>query len=1841
MPTQSMGSKKYTDALLQSMDALAKISVESSKAKTLTLEAKIAEVVDEGIGKYKVQYLDNIFYAYAANSSIVYEKEDIVYIIVPEGNFDKKITILSEVSSEISKLAVTEGDLYVPLGDSLFGATLGQDLCSRRVENNEITGNKSFFAKTFTEYLKDNRTFNLSCNIRTDIDANRRSNGNYGLILNIPVVDLNEVPSNYEVILDINNIMGNAYNFNVKALQNLYFTVPDDLSFNMDNLSDLTLTAFVKDFPGQDPVDEQGQYIGERIVDIWISEIGVYPTKVVSRNEKEGYFLKARATEGSLFWGGSSPSKELYPDLYLGGKPTSADSFDCYWFKENYRIGVRTKGWSQYGGVGWQILNKEERINETETGDGNYRYVPQQRYNISIGEIHSDLRYKCVLVKGDTILSDIITIRNLVDPAEFTIESESGSTVFTKGVPNSKAILVVKYWDSDLSNDSSLQYEFTRFNQYGKTIDDKNPDGKSYKEGIFALESKVPNEKIVDESNGKTYLVTKFSLPVKEIYNFNTIYCTAYKSQVNTAGDEVSSEVVATTSITLSTAKAPSFTVVLENADKVYKYDIDGDSPMVANYDGPSSSKITAITPITARAYKVDGSEFDENEYNISTITWKIPKNSMIQFEPKDKDAMRIMQLSEDSTGQYYIISGSYPQFKNLYYSIATTFSRNKSDNVIRVNIKMQDLSIDGLATIKFLKDGESGTAGSKFAAIIAHGPTSKEAKSYEEIEYVEVTDPQTGGISTVERIHKIQLICVDVEGSPVKWYLYNSATDEYRKFTRGFDSPDWVQFWVQMYCDGEPLEQSGMNFDITWDIFDHDNPYTNVVSPIEINSATGIINIKYEDERDPSKGLIKWPKVESTDAIPKVCGATIVASCQAKKSSQDNSENNNAMFEKRIRAYYPIEVTYSRSMEIINQKLIPRLDGGFYQVVYDSEGSNPSYNSNQNFVFEDRLTAEASDLNSGDSQAYIWSSSESIIIEDVHDPQDSEIILPLEKKITPTARRFPDSNGCQYVKVEYGYDVDPRAIEGELEVLYEEQAGVICDRAFYYNFENAKTIIGEFQTIYGNIKSLITFNDNLLLLKQQLQDFFVRLQDQTLQLSANYDDILSNDGKAYLNHVKDVYNTLLNTSQHIGEKNYTLQEIHDIFMDYGAPVNCQLDGGHWKGIYIDQNYNFYTPSASRNRKEIFRNALIEFRTYINQFYEGGGQGYYYIIFDDNPDSDFSIAFDIFRSTQDQLNGYYEDRKMTNPEIYSESGDYTYTDIFTQELVSRWEVLIKNFVHIYVKKEGNEYIFVDDDDNYDYEFIIENPYYDIFNPIYENLGIIITNMKETKFKSYSDVMTVLDAIYNQLSLYFNFTLFDLITEYEDKVYNITKEITGLEQLIDNYGISNLIHVKPIVILLNPTATWLDWDGNKLKIDDEGNYIAAPIFAAGKYETSGNFTGLTMGVQREEVDRTKQRVGLLGHYNGQQSLFIDAETGKAEFGLVETGQIKIDPQAESLRIYDSLYESDSSEGGMCINFAQRHIGTQAVSSSIHFKNASGIIYSGKHESQDSKEDGFYLSHDGFSIGANVDIKRNGTFTFGNKGTNKYIDWDGNNFVIGDGVQVTASRINANSTITCGDTAFKVEGTNGDLSAGNGNFTVSGTGNVNIAGNVNIGTSGSGNININGVLRARANSWIGNWQVTPEGKLYGYNSKNDATYGSEYDLATLKLDPSNSLIGFYTGASLNNDPKKHDFVYIGCNTDDDEDTQSYKNTLLVYRNGNPGSLGKLKAGALISSNCAMRTNWVYIGCRGSSCEGVDQNSHPIRIGISSEGTPLIQIATYSKKNKKWDWTTKINLSKANIT
>lgn len=83
-----------------------------------------------------------------------------------------------------------------------------------------------------------------------------------------------------------------------------------------------------------------------------------------------------------------------------------------------------------------------------------------------------------------------------------------------------------------------------------------------------------------------------------------------------------------------------------------------------------------------------------------------------------------------------------------------------------------------------------------------------------------------------------------------------------------------------------------------------------------------------------------------------------------------------------------------------------------------------------------------------------------------------------------------------------------------------------------------------------------------------------------------------------------------------------------------------------------------------------------------------------------------------------------------------------------------------------------------------------------------------------------------------------------------------------------------------------------WDGNKTEVED--GFILSPQVGAGKKNTQNQFTGVLMGEVKSKQDIDKTDTGLFAYDKGVRTVFIDAETGKAEFGKEDSGKITIDP-----------------------------------------------------------------------------------------------------------------------------------------------------------------------------------------------------------------------------------------------------------------------------------------------------------------------------------------------------------
>lgn len=108
------------------------------------------------------------------------------------------------------------------------------------------------------------------------------------------------------------------------------------------------------------------------------------------------------------------------------------------------------------------------------------------------------------------------------------------------------------------------------------------------------------------------------------------------------------------------------------------------------------------------------------------------------------------------------------------------------------------------------------------------------------------------------------------------------------------------------------------------------------------------------------------------------------------------------------------------------------------------------------------------------------------------------------------------------------------------------------------------------------------------------------------------------------------------------------------------------------------------------------------------------------------------------------------------------------------------------------------------------------------------------------------------------------------------------------------------------------AAMNDWDGTSIDINENDGYILSPQVGAGQKDSNNRFTGVVMG---KTFYSNSRQIGLFGFAEGQRSFFLDANTGKASFGVAGKGQIVIDPKSGG-KIYSWGYSQGGS--GMMIN-----------------------------------------------------------------------------------------------------------------------------------------------------------------------------------------------------------------------------------------------------------------------------------------------------------------------------------
>ena len=356
----------------------------------------------------------------------------------------------------------------------------------------------------------------------------------------------------------------------------------------------------------------------------------------------------------------------------------------------------------------------------------------------------------------------------------------------------------------------------------------------------------------------------------------------------------------------------------------------------------------------------------------------------------------------------------------------------------------------------------------------------------------------------------------------------------------------------------------------------------------------------------------------------------------------------------------------------------------------------------------------------------------------------------------------------------------------------------------------------------------------------------------------------------------------------------------------------------------------------------------------------------------------------IWEGTDTVINDQYDEEKniyVTWSNLMNRYSEYV-TDAHSFSITSNaftynsYQADGADIVKVEVEYDGKQYysalpLIVLDLKNNDYQVKLEKGsgfrYVKYTNngedPKYDNVSPFTVNVQQMINGYWEDISTIT----NQYQLTYNWTV-------RGRVYNGTSwdDVPGMWGISQNQNtatywpnekydgqiVNNALQVEirkgntlianlhiPIYFYLDRfgISAINDWDGNSINLRQNEGMILSPQAGFGKKENDNSFTGLLMGAVQEKPDNEIEE-GIIGYYQGQRTLFIDAKTGKAIFGKTGQGQVIIDPSTNEALIYGGNF-STSAGTGMKIDLTKPEIEWGSGNFTV---DQNGIIHGAKVE-----------------------------------------------------------------------------------------------------------------------------------------------------------------------------------------------------------------------------------------------------------------------------------------------------
>lgn len=1474
--------KQITDALFTGIDTLVQNNLKENKIPKI-IEAVISKMVDSEVGLYQVIYNNQTLSAYSNNPSIKYSENDIVFVLSQDGTLDGTL-IIAGAKSPYSGMFPQENEVenkYIKLVDGFLEVSDNEEamnLCTYKSGTHEDLDyitivEQGDFHNLFDHYLQKYGTFCFEFSVKTNIaESAQKVNGDYGFTLSIPLLLADGTDATEEYTIGIDQMTGSPYNFEKPMTQRIYFYLNRGAKFNKDKA--IKIGTFINGF---------NQSEEEKSDDIFLSNASFYPVDVIDASVFGKYYLTLQATQGTLF--SSNPNiptiKTVTPTLYVGGKETSLENIPVYWFTQDPTITSRdTEYYKKEAGVGWKLQSASN--NKLE-------------YIVDKNDFLVSYKLKCICIYNRNVIAQEIELVKGDSGITYSFNRTTNTAVGnTSNVPLEMVVTLDPGIFPQGLGDNTLRCTCLRFGENGTYLG---------ADDFYTTETK-PDFPLV---SGTTYTYKNLISFNSSILNQvpNRIDCTVYLV-VNGV-----SQSIGTKSLVITPQELSGYTVNIENGGITYKYDTNGNSPLCKDFDSlVTDADPVVIQPITYRVYKEDGTELTEDEYAYCKTTWVVPvwdeganKRTLMNFED-------IVETTKTKTedGNYIIISGN-GRF-GLNYTLDPTYDINATDGLIRLTVECDREGVNvakGNTLFTFLKDGEPGTNGTSYAAQVTYlgytyGQEDPATGRPVKFQLLWDNDDQTTG----DEAHR---------GANANWYLCPLGESIVSKgtgiFTSALLNSPTHGFSVRVSSNGEVIDSTTGLYSVDWSMVEDE-------FSVRGNAGSAIDN--YLDtyfQVDNESGTIS-PKVES-DVIAGWDDPTKVKACILRAkitvSPREVAGTNEIIPKTTLYAYYPIELTYVENLtvrgedpqthEILGGCMLPSIIGGFDFVTYNNDCTNPTYYAKNKGIF---TLVDDSDTEDGYYE-YTWNCSPENLVE-VNQNGLSQHSKGFRFKPKDNYKAVLNN----YVKVDLGLSETTKAnINTKINSLKLEKEELNSMVRYQDDVYEGLKKFGEGYHMSSWYSYSSTLNSASFL--KQASDYreqMLKLADHGAEVLEQLDAILppfpiggdpdhkysfhSEYYTPWMEHITDLKKAM----------KYMFKGPYSEQIDINYPALTGLSPIYFENIIIDDMTKAYGPGNSR-QVELLRQ---DFNNWFIDKYTG------------LPDFEQPITEGALRLTLKQYVAAPQSGQQRSPgreEFEHYAANYT-------ELTTFLDTAHNEGYDKLVRAVGEA------TSPFDTTLFRVQALGDIMTrfrtDFINNIGNEEEAYENDLFYTRQDYERFLYSIGQALKEYLNFDGspsddWKNSTEtnkgfYEELVKDIESQITTLENI--KASPSTFVHMKPILFSLNRYGYGFlnDWDGNKLVIDNDGNYIVSPMIGAGRKETDNSFTGILMGdfetANKEEADK----VGLKALGHGEQTFFLDANTGKATFGnpSAKSGAIVIDPDADDKAVItssDFVYDETSGKG----------------------------------------------------------------------------------------------------------------------------------------------------------------------------------------------------------------------------------------------------------------------------------------------------------------------------------------